>query len=270
MGLALVAGLLLALCTAGAAAQSVPPAPDRLVLDRAVLLSNAERNALEQKLVDLDRETGTQIAVVLLNDLGGADPGAFATEIGQAWGVGQAGFDNGVVILVGREERSVYLATGYGVEGAVPDAVAARIIREIITPRFREGNYYAGLDRATDAIIAATRGEFDDFRRAERGPNPRIPLFFVMMIIIVFIVPAIIKGASGGGGGGSGGVSAHGGTRRRRRGGLPPVIIFPGGGGGGGWSGGGFGGGGFGGGGFGGFGGFGGGGFGGGGAGGGW
>ncbi|MEM6772254.1 MAG: TPM domain-containing protein, partial [Bacteroidota bacterium] len=172
-------------------------------------------------------------------------------DLGRQWGIGQRDKDNGLFILVAREERRVFIATGYGLEGAITDAFAARVIRTIITPAFRQGQFYGGLSEATDALIAAAEGEFqaDDLRQPSRPIPISGELVFLLLIIAFFVISNL---RSGGG---------RGGQRYRRGGGGPPVII---------WGGGGFGGGGsFGGGGFGG--GFGGGGsFGGGGAGGGW
>ena len=233
----------------------IPPTPSTLVNDYAGLLSTGERDALERKLVAYNDSTSTQIAVVILRTLNGADPGMTATEIGRAWGVGQAGVDNGVVLLVSVDDRKLFIATGYGTEAVLTDAVAGRIIRNVIAPRFRQGRYYAGIDEATDAIAAAAAGEFSIADRAPGGANGSdiVLVFFVLLVllIVVFIIAANSKGGGGTFGGG------------------PGWIVMPGGR--GGWSGGSSFGGGFGGGGFsGGFGGFGGGGFGGGGAGGGW
>ncbi len=234
----------------------IPPS-GQWVTDRAGLLSTAEAQALTTRLRAYADTTSTQIVVVSLTDLGGADIGLYATELGQQWGVGQQGKDNGVVILVSRDDRKVFIATGFGLEGAIPDAVAARIIRNIITPNFRQGRYYAGLSGAVDALIEAARGEYTADSPPASSERPGdggvdFATIFVLLIIAYFIVTSIGRGKGGG---------RRGGGRRYRRHGSPPVII---------WGGGGFGGGG--GGGFGGFGGFGGGGggFGGGGAGGSW
>lgn len=235
-----------------ATAQSVDviPSTGQLVTDRGDLLSASEERLLTAKLEAYADTTSTQIVVVTLPDLGGADAGQYATELGQQWGVGQQGMDNGAVILVSRDDRKVFIATGYGLEGAIPDAIAARIVRNILVPNFRQGDYYNGLSLAVDALIQAAAGEYT----AEQVPDQyedsgsNEALIYILLIILFFIFSARNRG------GGKG--------RRYRRGGGPPVIIWGGG------SSGGFGGGGFSGG--GGFGGFGGGGFGGGGAGGSW
>ena len=219
-----------------------PPRPSTLVNDYANLLSPTERATLERKLVAYNDSTSTQIAVAIFEDLGGADPGDAATAIGRAWGVGQEGADNGVVLLVSVDDRKLFIATGFGMEAVLPDAIAGRIIRNIIAPRFREGRYFAGLDEATNAIIDAAAGEFDAIDDADDDSDSFWPV--LLFIAFLFIVLIILANADGKGGGGARG----------------PWIVTTGG---GGFSGGGFSGGG-------GFGGFGGGSFGGGGAGGGW
>jgi uncharacterized protein len=254
-GPVLVAAVLLGLAAGATRAQpAIPPRPDRLVNDYAGLLAPAEREALERKLVAYDDSTSTQITVVIFPSLEGADAGAFATELGQAWGVGQAGFDNGVVVLVGVEDRQVFIATGYGIEGAVPDALAGRIVRNVIVPAFRAGQFYAGLDAATTALMQAASGEFTAADRAARDGGGGGGMLVFLILLVVVIVALSLAGRH------ADDEPPRGGRRRRGPGG-PGIVILPGGwsGGGGGWSGGGFGGG---------FGGFGGGGFGGGGAGG--
>jgi uncharacterized protein len=247
---AALAGLLL---VPGAQAQryDVPPRPDGPVLDRARMLSGGEEAQLARKLTAFTDTTSTAIVVVTLPSLDGAPIAEYAVALGRAWGVGQAGKDNGVVVLVSRGDREVFIATGYGVEGALPDAIVNRIVERIITPAFRQEQFYAGLDRGTDAVIRATKGEFDAEAAARPAADEGLPmaLLFTMLVLGFFFVRAFFSGGGGGRGG-----------RRTRRdaGGLPVIIWGGGGGGGGGFSGGG------------GFGGFGGGSFGGGGAGGSW
>ena len=174
---------------AGAAAAQLgvppPPSPPRLVNDYAGLLARSERDALERKLVAFDDSTSTQIAVVVFRTLDGADPAMFATELGHAWGVGGAAGDNGIVLLVAVDDRDVFIATGQGVEGAVPDAIAARIVRDIIVPAFRGGRFYAGIDAATDALIAATRGEFS---AAPTSGGGVLPVELIVIIVLVAVV----------------------------------------------------------------------------------
>jgi uncharacterized protein len=249
--------------------QDIPdkPVPPRLVNDFAGMLTRQEANALENKLVAFNDSTSTQIAVLIVPDLQGYDKADYAQRLGEKWGIGQKGSDNGVLILVKPKTNSsrgeVFIAPGYGLEGVIPDIVAAEIVDNEILPEFRSGNYYQGLERATSTIMSLARGEFtaDQYgkrvkKKEQTGMGLIVPVIFIIVIIL------IISGRSGG--------NRH---RNISSSGLPMWLLLSMMGSGsrshrGSW--GGFsGGGGFGGGG-GGFGGFGGGGFGGGGAGGSW
>lgn len=248
-------GLLVVSLTCPALAQdyNFPPRPDGPILDQASLLSTAQQRQLANKLTAFEDTTSTAIVVVTVPSLNGAPIDDYAVYLGREWGVGQAEKDNGVVVLVSKGDRKVFIATGYGVEGALPDAVANRIVDQVITPEFRNGNFFGGLDRGTDAVIAATMGEFtaEETSSSSSDSGTYTTLIYIFLILLYFGGSALWRRRGGKGARKS----------RRRHGGLP-VIIW--GGGGGSHGGGGFGGGG------GGFGGFGGGGFGGGGAGGSW
>jgi uncharacterized protein len=258
----LIIGMLISLC---ALAQNNgipnPPNPPRLVNDFANLLPDFQEAELERKLVAYDDSTSNQIAVVIVEDLGGMDANQYATELGQRWGVGgQKQFDNGIVILIstggGTGNRDAYIAVGYGLEGAIPDITAGHIVDQYLIPNLATGEYYTALDQTTIALMQAAAGEYsapENYRSRGKDGGPGIGRIIVT-IIIIFVLMSIFGGRGGRGGGYT--------SRRGYRGFGGPVIFPTGGGwgsGGGGWSGGG-----------GGFGGFGGGGFGGGGAGGRW
>lgn len=259
--------------TTPAWAQKNVPAPTQfLVNDFAGLLSRQEVVALGQKLRDYAAETSTQIVVVTETSLEGDDAFEYVQRLATTWGIGGGENSNGVLLYVAKDDRQVRIQTGYGTEGFLPDVTAKRIIDGIITPAFRQGRYYDGLNRATDAIMDLGRGEYTGgggARKSEEVPGWIIIVFLMAFILLVswwtHRNPDDDDDDDDGG-------YYRGGRydmpRHRRRGGT---IIIPGGFGGGGFGGGGFGGGdgwgGFGG---GGFGGFGGGGFGGGGAGGSW
>lgn len=232
--------------------QNIPPVPNppRLVNDYTQTLTKDQIDALEKKLVAVDDSTSTQIAVVLVKTTGGMDVADFALELGRQWGVGGKEFDNGVVLLIAKDDRKLNISTGYGLEGALPDATASYIIDEVIVPNFKGDDYYRGIDEGTDAIIKAVKGEYSVPRAKDSGRD-----YIYVLILISLIIFLIIISSKGGGGGQF--------MSRRGYRGFGGPTIFPGG-----WGGGGFGGGGSGSG--GGFGGFGGGGFGGGGASGGW
>jgi uncharacterized protein len=232
------------------------PNPPKLVVDLTGTLTADQQQALERKLVAYDDSTSNQIAVVIIATTGDYDISDFAFALGRKWGVGNKEKDNGVVLLIAKNDRKVFIAPGYGLEGAIPDITAKRIVSDIIVPNFKGNDFYRGIDEGTDALIKAAQGEFvaeEGYANRGGGKKP-FPLLGIIILIIVIII--IMK--SGGGGRGGSFMSRRG-CRNINR---PTIFWFP--------SGGGGGGGGFGGGGGGGFGGFGGGSFGGGGAGGSW
>jgi uncharacterized protein len=237
-----------------------PPVPPRLVNDFAHVMTADQIADLENKLVAYDDTTSIQIAVVTISTTGDYDIGDYSQKLFREWKIGNKQTNNGLLILAAISDHKVYITTGYGMEGVVPDITAKQIIDNEIVPNFRANNYYRGFDLATDAVIKASHGEY----KAPEGYNQRKnkgsggSVFGVILFIIIIIVLA-----SRGGGRGGGGVMGRSGV-------LPFIIgsMLGSSGRGGGWSGGG--GGGWSGGGGGGFGGFGGGSSGGGGAGGSW
>jgi uncharacterized protein len=230
-------------------AQDVPPRPDppRLVNDLANVMQPQETAALEQKLVAYNDSTSSQIAVVTVPTLGGNDIADYSQKLYESWGIGRKGQNNGILILVAIQEHTARIQTGYGLEGAVPDALAKRIISNTLVPAFRQNQYYAGLDRGTDQLIALAKGEYKadpaDARPRGRRDNSGSGFGF-WIIIAVLVLFFLLRSRGGGGRGGRGGIGG---------GFVPPIIFgdFSGGrgvfGGGGGGFGGGGGGGGFGG-----------------------
>jgi uncharacterized protein len=240
-------------------AQSVPakPNPPRLVNDFANILMPSEVEALEQKLDAYNDSTSTQIAIVTVPTVGDYSMVDYAVKLGREWGIGGKQFNNGIIILVAQNDHKVFIATGYGMEGSVPDAVANEIIDNVIVPNFKQQNYYQGLNEAVNYIMAAAAGEYKAPPKAKGSGGGGAVFFIIFILIILFII------FMGRGGGGGGTMYSRRGSGLGFLGGMIAGNILGGGFGGRG-GGGGFGGGG------GGFGGFGGGSFGGGGAGGSW
>jgi uncharacterized protein len=242
------------------------PKVETSVYDYISLLSSQEATALEQKLIGYSDSTSTQIVVAIIASTEGENINYLGAQWGQKWGIGQADEDNGILILLARDDRKIAINTGYGVEALLTDALSKRIIENIIIPEFRGGDYYAGLDKGSDVIFQVLTGEFKEDRSGDYESGSDIAkvigvLLFIGFIIFIIIIIIIIANRNNKGGKGGG---------RKKGLDLWDIIILSNMGRGGyrGSSGGSFGGGGFGGGGFGG--GFGGGGFGGGGASGGW
>ena len=252
-------------CVINLNAQKVLPKPNppRLVVDDAKLLSSDQRQILEQKLDAFNDTTSNQIAIVTIPSLNNeASIEEYATKLFREWGIGGSKHNNGVLILVSKEDHKIRIEVGYGLEGAITDVQSNDIIENDLSPNFKQENYYAGFDAATNSLEKAAAGEYKERgTRKDNKDSGGNPIGFIIIVIIIIII-AISRGRGGRGGG----------MMSRRGFGLwwLPGMFLGGGnwGRGSGW-GGGFGGGGFGGGG-GGFGGFGGGSSGGGGASGGW
>ena len=176
------------------------PQPPRMVNDFAGMMSQGERQKLEQKLVEFNRQTSTQIAVVTMNDIHGYAISDYAVRLAEQWGIGQKGRDNGILILVNPTNNKVFIATGYGLEGAVPDAIANRIVDQEIIPSFKQGNFFQGLDQATNVLISLTKGEYtaQDYRKktgGERQSQAPYPIGLLFLLVIIFSVIGRIKRA---------------------------------------------------------------------------
>ena len=135
------------------------PALTARVQDGAGLLSAAEEQALTSQLAAFEAETQHQIVVLTLPSLEGEAIEGYSIRVAEAWKVGQADFDNGVILIVAAKDRRARIEVGYGLEGAIPDAIAARIMRDQMIPEFKRGAMSAGVQRGVDAIVAAARGE---------------------------------------------------------------------------------------------------------------
>lgn len=243
---------------------TIPKKPAVLypVYDEANLLSQQEKDALNNKLIKFADSTSTEIEVIIIPSTKGQDVNFLATMFGEKWGIGKKGVDNGVVFLVATQDRTMSIQQGRAVEQYLTASVSGQILDYLVTPNFKQGLWYEGINRGTSAIMEAVQGKFKPISEPTAGGNTKA--FKVLIIaFVIFIILAIIFGNRGGGGGNNDDDDVILNRRGRRNypGGFFP---FPGSFGGGGFGGGSSGGGG-------GFGGFGGGGsFGGGGASGGW
>ena len=167
-------------------ADDFPQRSNTLVTDYTNTLSPGEKQALEQKLVVFNDSTSTQVAVVVMGSVGGYDIAEYATRLYNQWGIGQKEKNNGVLILVSKEDRKVFIATGHGIEGVLPDALCKRIINNEIVPNFKNGNFYGGLDAATNSIMSIVKGEYSaDYymKRNKQGP----PLLAILLILFIFL-----------------------------------------------------------------------------------
>lgn len=178
--------------------QNFPAKPNQLVNDYTKTLSKEQVVSLERKLVAFNDSTSIQVAVVMIQSLDGYDINDYGYQLGRAWGIGGKEKNTGVLVLASIGDRKVTIQTGYGMEGVLPDAITKRIIENEIKPNFKAGDYFAGMDAATDAIISYTKGEYknDSPRRSGKKGFPS----GLIVLIVVGVLLLISRGGKGGGG----------------------------------------------------------------------
>jgi len=172
----------------------VPPLAAR-VTDLTATLAPAEQQSLEAKLSAWEQKTGNQLVVLMVPSTQPEPIEAYALRVAEAWKIGRKGRDNGVLLVVAKNDRKMRLEVGYGLEGAVPDAVAKRIIAETIGPYFRQGQFGAGINAGVDRVMAAVeRGEpAAPPRAAERpGGRPAAGIDFGTILVLLLVVVPIL------------------------------------------------------------------------------
>jgi uncharacterized protein len=184
-------GAAFVLAASVASAQTLPPKPKLYFNDYAGFVPADDAERLNQKLARFDQETTNQILVAIFPSLPSPSLEDFTNRTAQSWKVGQGDRDNGAVLFVFVAEHKSRIEVGYGLEGALPDALAARILNDVITPAFREGQNARGLEAGIDALIAATRGEYKadpNRRRSSRsgGAALLVMLFLLVPLFVVF------------------------------------------------------------------------------------
>jgi len=197
---------LLFCCTFTFAQFTIPdkPAEETSIYDYINLLSPSQKTDLEQKLIRYSDSTSTQIVIAIIKSTQGENINYLGAQWGQKWGIGQKGKDNGVLVILAKDDRRVAINTGYGVEGSLTDAMSRRIIETVIIPEFKKGDYYAGLDQGSDAIFKVLTGEFKEDRTFgnDDGGFPFRTLFPVLIFIVILIILANKNKRNGGNSGG--------------------------------------------------------------------
>jgi uncharacterized protein len=178
----------------GSFSQEFPAKSNRLVNDYSGTISGADVKGLEELLVSYERESSVQIAIVVMKTLEGYPIDDYAFQLGEKWGIGSGETNNGALILVSMEEREMWIATGYGLEATLTDAMSKRIIENEMKPRFRNNDYAGGLAAAAEAIILVTRGEYQGNGGAgEAGEAKNPPLGSFVFILLVFGIIWLMK-----------------------------------------------------------------------------
>lgn len=201
---------LLFVCITNLALSQVPdrPSPARLYNNLSSefpdFLSQSEAAALEEKLEVFSNESSNQICVVIVDDLGGTDAASFATELGQKWGVGKADKDNGIVVLVkptgSAGGRDLFIAVGYGLEGAIPDLATKRIRENEMQPLLKEGRYYDALDAGCTTLMKLAQGEINvkDYTRRSRSTGNGSVAAIIIIVVVILILRNMFGGGKGG------------------------------------------------------------------------
>lgn len=191
----------------GYAQIDIPPIPklQTSVYDYAKVLSDTEKKDLESKLIQYSDSTTTQIVVITIESLKGEDIGILTPKWGQEWGIGGSKEnDNGVIILLAKEERKIWISPGYGVEDRLTAGITGELVRNVIIPEFKAGSYYQGLDKGADAIFDVLKGKYKGKRKQDSGDsNPGGLIFFIIIFVVLIII--IFKNKNKGNGGNRGG-----------------------------------------------------------------
>ncbi|OUS03142.1 methanol dehydrogenase [Flavobacteriales bacterium 33_180_T64] len=194
----------------------IPPKPEKLedqksVYDFIGLLSKKDSLNLEQKLIRYSDTTSTQIVVAIITTTKGENIGLLAPKWAHEWGIGQAKEDNGVFILLAKNDRKIWISPGYGVEDRLTAGINGELIRTIIIPEFKKGDYFKGLDNGTDAIFEILSGTYQSTRKSDDSSDifPIIFFLFILLFFIILII-ALFKNRRGGGNNGSGGNRTNG------------------------------------------------------------
>ncbi len=177
------------------------PTPERLVNDLTQTLQRNEINQLERKLAQFSNRTSNQILVFVTNDLQGYDVVEYGDLIGEKWGVGQQDFNNGIVVLVkpktAAERGQVRISVGYGLDGAIPDAITNRIIDHEMIPSFKQNDYYSGIDNSLNVLMSLAEGEYSSDEYAKQTEGSPFGLLVPIIAILFFVIVSRLGGRGG-------------------------------------------------------------------------
>lgn len=174
------------------------------VYDYINLLTPVQKSDLEQKLIKYSDTTSTQIVVAIITSTNGENINYLGAKWLTNWGIGQAKEDNGVLIILAKDDRKIAINTGYGVEHLLTDAMSKRIIENNIIPYFKRDDYYGGLLKGSDAIFEVLNGEYKGTRKTSNKKEFPAELVIILIFIFITIVMSISKNRRGGNGGNRG------------------------------------------------------------------
>jgi uncharacterized protein len=194
-----VIGAVVALCAYAApiAAQIELPVLTRPVIDKTATLSAQEITTLEIDIRAVEAEKGSQIVVLLVSSTAPETIEQFGIRLADEWKVGRKGIDDGAILIVAKDDRTVRIEVGYGLEGAIPDAVAKRIIEERILPQFRSGNFFGGIREGVEALGLLIRGEPLPAPTQTASTDDAHQIGFTLLLFVGIVVCAVIAGKLG-------------------------------------------------------------------------
>ncbi|MDX7898068.1 TPM domain-containing protein [Aeromonas media] len=184
-----------------AALQAAPDFPtlSGRVVDEAALMSRKQAHQLTQQLAAFEKRSGIQLVVVSIDSLDGETIEEYGYQLGRHWGIGQKGKNNGVLLLIAQDERKVRIEVGYGLEGALPDAIAANIIQTRILPAFKRGDMVAGVVAGSQGIMQALAGEYQPVDNASKEDKLGGPWLFILVVVVMLVLHNLRGGGGGGG-----------------------------------------------------------------------
>ena len=192
-------GLALALLVPvlGSAQVAVPPLAGH-VTDLTATLTSAQKESLEQTLAAFEARKGSQLAVLLLPTTAPEGIDQYALRVAEQWKIGRAKVDDGAILVVAKDDRTLRLEVGYGLEGALSDIVSKRIISDTIVPRFKQGDYYGGIDAGVAQIIRVVDGEALPAPASQRTQGPDdLRQMFPFLLIVVLVVGGVLRNTIG-------------------------------------------------------------------------
>lgn len=175
------------------------PKEQTSVYDYIKLLSGSEKSSLENKLIKYSDTTSTQIVVAIISTTKGENIGLLTPRWAQKWGIGQAKEDNGVFILLAKDDRKIWISPGYGVEDRLTAGIVGEITRNVIIPEFKNNNYYQGLNNGVDSIFEVLTGSYQGTRKVNSTNEFPSQIIFILIIIFIIIIISISKNKRGGG-----------------------------------------------------------------------
>ena len=197
-----LAGLFLLFVAGWVAAQTLQPIPalSSRVTDLTATLSADQRSSLEEKLAAFERQKGAQVAVLIVPTVKPETIPEYALRVVESWKLGRKGVDDGVLLLIAKEDRKLRIEVGYGLEGALNDATAKRIISETISPRFKQGDFYGGIDSGLETMLRVVGGESlpePEQQRDAKNSDDGLDTLLLVGFVLVFVVGGIVRAIFG-------------------------------------------------------------------------